>query len=200
MSGSGVSGSHAAFRPPSSQEGAGSNPAFRTTDLPDALRAKIRDTGHCWAWTASLTTRGYGQVWDAEARAPRPAHRVVYELLRGAIPGGLQLDHVCRNRACVNPAHLEAVTGRLNTQRGALSRPVCQRGHPKDGLGRCKTCHQEYTRDWKRANRSATGPRTACPRGHVFDAANTYVAPDGERQCRECARRRKRDRRARGLR
>jgi hypothetical protein len=64
------------------------------------------------------------------------AHRVSYELLVGPIPQGLQLDHLCRNRRCINPAHLEPVTSRENTMRGETvaaanaSRDHCPSGHP----------------------------------------------------------------------
>ena len=72
------------------------------------------------------------------------AHRVAYELVKGKIPAGLELDHLCRNRICCNPAHLEAVTGRENSLRGVSP--------------------------WAK-NACATH----CPRGHPYDAENTYV-------------------------
>lgn len=70
----------------------------------------------CWPWTASGSRDGYGQ-FSADGRGVR-AHRFAYELLVGPIPEGLQLDHLCRNPGCVNPAHLEPVTGWENTMRG----------------------------------------------------------------------------------
>lgn len=77
---------------------------------------KNPDGSGCWIWTGALTTNGYGQVrWgDRTLRA----YRLVYELLVGPIPDGLQLDHLCRNRRCVNPAHLEPVTQWENWARG----------------------------------------------------------------------------------
>lgn len=69
----------------------------------------------CWEWAGSVSATGYGKFY---VDGPRLAHRVAYELTRGPIPDGLQIDHLCRNRRCVNPAHLEAVTQRVNILRG----------------------------------------------------------------------------------
>lgn len=100
------------------------------------VAAKIDDTAgpdECWLWKASTTTLGYGQV-QFEGRLRR-AHRVVFETLVGPIPPGLQLDHLCRNPGCVNPAHLEPVTPRENTLRGLAPSAVnsrkihCPQGH-----------------------------------------------------------------------
>ena len=78
----------------------------------------IEDCGHdtpCWIWTGALNERGYGRAWGG------PAHRVFYERHVGQVPPGLELDHLCRNRACVNPAHLEPVTHAENMRRSALA-------------------------------------------------------------------------------
>lgn len=74
-------------------------------------------SGECWEWTASLTTTGYGQ-FSVGGRAGRPhgAHRVSYELTNGPIPAGLDIDHICHNTICVNPAHLRAVTHQKNME------------------------------------------------------------------------------------
>ncbi len=77
------------------------------------------DLGPCWVWTGKLSTGargGYGHLRIGNSNPP--AHRVAYELLVGPIPAGLVIDHLCRNRACVNPAHLEPVTNRENLLRG----------------------------------------------------------------------------------
>lgn len=85
------------------------------------------ETG-CWRWKGTLTDRGYGtyKYRNPSPGAPRQiavkAHRVIYERLIGPIPEGLELDHLCRNRPCVNPAHLEPVTHRENTRRAAAHR------------------------------------------------------------------------------
>src|ERR1700751_234362 len=72
----------------------------------------------CWEWHGYVSKRGYG-FFHAFGR-PRPAHRVAYEIYVGEIPGGLDLDHLCRNRSCVNPAHLQPVTRQINILRGIV--------------------------------------------------------------------------------
>lgn len=74
------------------------------------------ETG-CWLWDGRLSANGYGFV-GITGRGGVPAHRWVYERQRGAIPDGLQIDHLCRTRACVNPDHMEVVTAAVNTRRG----------------------------------------------------------------------------------
>ena len=77
------------------------------------------DTG-CWNWSRAMNRGGYGKI--RSNKRDMPAHRWVYEQLIGPIPEGLTLDHLCRNRRCVNPAHLEPVTIRENTRRGASTK------------------------------------------------------------------------------
>ena len=89
--------------------------------------------GECEPWAGYIHPNGYGRVWH-EGRHWQ-AHRLAYELTHGPIPDGLVIDHLCRNRACVNVAHLEAVTERVNILRGAtlqaafLERTHCLHGH-----------------------------------------------------------------------
>lgn len=92
-----------------------------------------RGSDDCWEWTASKCRLGYGQVKINYRHLL--AHRVAYELVRGPIPEGLCLDHLCRNRGCVNPSHLDPVTHRENVLRGKgfatsqLRKTHCIRGH-----------------------------------------------------------------------
>ena len=83
------------------------------------LMSHVRiDPSGCWIWTGSLNGKGYGQMhWRGR---PCGAHRVSYALLRGALLDGMELDHLCRNRPCVNPDHLEQVTHQINVRRGRL--------------------------------------------------------------------------------
>lgn len=84
-----------------------------------------RGAEDCWEWLASRQPNGYGQFSPGgRAGGMTTAHRVAYELTFGPIPEGLSIDHLCRNRGCVNPAHLEAVSQRENVQRGAWCAPA----------------------------------------------------------------------------
>lgn len=75
----------------------------------------------CWEWTRSLTTAGYGNLRLPDGRYGY-AHRMSWELSRGPIPDGLTIDHLCRNRKCVNPEHLEPVTQAENNRRARAAR------------------------------------------------------------------------------
>jgi hypothetical protein len=86
----------------------------------------IVDKNGCWVWQGVLTRKGYGMKRDAQqAGKKRPAHAIYWELANGVeVPRGLQIDHLCRNKACVNPAHLEPVTASENKRRDWAAREV----------------------------------------------------------------------------
>ncbi len=116
---------------------------------------EINEAG-CWLWTG-CRSNGYGQLhWKAKNL---PAHRLSYEAFVGPIPAGLQIDHLCRVHACVNPAHLEPVTQRENSRRGVA-------GDVNGGRQRAKT---------------------HCPQGHPYEGENLFVRKNGKRDCRECS-------------
>lgn len=91
------------------------------------------DVDQCWEWTGSRAGGGYGEFYVSKIKGKQrkmPAHRWAYETLRVEIPFGLQLDHLCRNRECVNPWHLEPVTHLENNRRGEKAhRTHCPAGH-----------------------------------------------------------------------
>lgn len=90
------------------------------TDARERFESFIDRTETCWLWTGSLTYDGYGIFREDNRRTG--AHRFAYEYLIGPVPDGMQLDHLCRVRNCVNPEHLEPVTGAENTRRAFEAR------------------------------------------------------------------------------
>ena len=121
-----------------------------------------RQNSACWIWTGFVGKDGYGR-FNAGNNHPMLAHRFSYEKTVGAVPVGLELDHVCRNRRCVNPSHLEPVTRSENLRRGYRASPhpqrvICPNGHPYEqprigpgkGKRRCPICARA---SWQRSNR-----------------------------------------------
>lgn len=116
---------------------------------------RVTESG-CWIWLGALSEKGYGHVNG------KIAHRVNYEFHKGPIPDGLQLDHKCRVRCCVNPHHLEPVTLQVNVERGEVgivnrSKTHCPNGHEytKQNTGRylneryCKSCRSAHKKRYR---------------------------------------------------
>lgn len=110
----------------------------------------------CWLWMAGVNSKGYGRFVVGPVTGV--AHRVAFMLDGRVIPFGLQLDHLCRVRNCVNPAHLEPVTCRENLARSAV------------------------------ALTTINSAKTHCPKGHPYAGENLYIRSGGKRGCRECSR------------
>jgi len=141
-------------------------PAEKRTRWSARVSAFIIDpvTG-CWNWARSVAPQGYGRISPGRVlrfdghTGPIPAHRFVWERVSGSpIPDGLELDHLCRNRRCVNPAHLEVVTRSVNVLRGQAALQIpgpCRNGRhwlasEADLVGtnqrRCGECTRERDR------------------------------------------------------
>lgn len=119
---------------------------------------KVRKTETCWLWTGSILNTGYGRFQEATDRGVS-AHRWAYLNLVGPIPKGLHIDHLCRVRHCVNPAHLEPVTPLENVRRGiGHGREThCPQGHEyraenvyrRAGRRYCRACQSAYLHEWR---------------------------------------------------
>lgn len=136
--------------------------------LPDRMERKIRRTdAGCWEWTGSMAHGGYGSIGIGSrtdgSRRTTSTHRYAYELLVGPIPDGLDIDHLCRNRACCNPDHLEPVTRSENLRRGRSAE----------------------------VRRQQAALITHCPHGHEYTPENTRLVTTKTgvaRHCRACNR------------
>lgn len=169
-----------------------------------------RAANGCIEWVGGLYSNGYGQFYPGPKWRTKKAlaHRWYYEFLHGPIPAELDLDHLCKNRRCVNPKHLEPVTRKENVRR-ALVKSACINGHvftventyvnPTTGNRSCRSCARAYDdarrdeknrkrREQRAANRVPRKRSTHCRRGHVLDGENLYIAPSdpNRRHCREC--------------
>lgn len=122
----------------------------------------VRDETGCWNWIGGTNRAGYGVTSAGGKR--RSAHRIIYKMLGGELEDDLTLDHLCRNRCCVNPEHLEPCTLEENVSRGWIA-------------------------DRDRPNRNRE--KAVCAKGHLYDEENTSYGTKGERRCKTCMRERK---------
>ncbi len=126
-------------------------------------KVDISSDSDCVFWIGSKDYGGYGRFNVAGVNSF--AHRYIYEISEGPIPEGMFIDHICRNRSCVNTLHLRVVTPRQNSLENSVSIPAIR--------------HKQVE----------------CVNGHKFDAANTYRTKNGLRQCRKCGPARKKEKR-----
>lgn len=119
-------------------------------------RVEVDSDTECWLWQGYKNQYGYGKI--SYKGQPISVHRIAYEVFISEIPNGLCIDHLCRNRACANPNHMEVVTRGENARRGLGS---------------------------KRARQYQLS-KTHCPKGHEYAGSNLYISPRGYRQCRAC--------------
>ena len=114
----------------------------------------LRTDGDCWVWTGEIHERGYGRYSLGNGKRVK-AHRFAWEFFNGAIENKLTVDHLCRNKLCCNPWHMDLVPSGINVQR-------------------------RWVREWT--------DETKCVRGHDRVSENTYVRPNGRKECLLCKR------------
>lgn len=122
------------------------------SDVMKRLLARIEYVEDCWIWQGSKVRGGYGRIKVTSDRN-QYVHRVVFEAMVGAIPPGMELDHLCRNRACCNPAHLETVTHRVNVQRAEsfhARKTHCPHGHEYTPVNTLVSCGKRLCRACRR--------------------------------------------------
>lgn len=136
------------------------------TAIPPRFWALVNQTDTCWSWTGNTSTDGYGRFFGHRIFGTTLPHRISWMDTHGPIPSGLELDHLCQNRVCVNPDHLELVTHQENIRRAWARRTECRNGHDialqvSDYRGgqRCLVCRR--IANAASARRRRRGPRAA---------------------------------------
>lgn len=132
---------------------------------------EVQEPTGCWIWQGTLNSSGYARIFTGPGKKLSLAHRVSYRIHKGEIPAGLTIDHLCRERTCVNPDHLEAVTSRVNTLRGNTLPGInavkthCPQDHEysventrvRAGKRHCRTCDRD--RAARNRLRAVAGPQ-----------------------------------------
>lgn len=147
----------------------------RYPSVMDRILCKIEKTDSCWIWNGAKTggDNSYGTIWKNGKRVL--VHRIMYESVNGKIPNHLEIDHLCRNKRCVNPKHLEAVTHRENMLRADVGKHLkdrthCPKGHeytPENtrithGSRSCRACESLYNkRRWAKHKAELSAKATA---------------------------------------
>ena len=138
--------------------------------LPEKIRERIQvSETECWEWIGTIRPDGYGLLYSAQHKRQIRAHRVVFSFFMGELTKGLVIDHLCRNRKCVNPSHLRETTQRENTICGVgpaakkHAQTECVKGHPFDeqntyippkrGTRHCRKCTTELSALRRRGER-----------------------------------------------
>lgn len=190
-------------------------PRYGSPKLPDSFWARVgQDVAtRCWLWTGGLDREGYPSSISINCLRQSPL-RHAYQRLIGPFPQHLTLDHRCRVRHCVNPAHVEPVTRGENARRAKLLVKACPQGHRYEGQnivwvggndGRpkrrgCRTCYNDRSRSYwhttrkqhEKDARRAAGYRggweetNTCVNGHAKTPENLYTRPDGRQVCKRC--------------
>ena len=148
--------------------------------IPERIKAKIdfEGPGGCWIWKGYVDPQGYGQLCYNGKPHIRP-QRMIYEIMVGVIPAGLTLDHLCRNRACVHPKHLEPVSNKENVLRGTgLSAENARKIH-------CKRGH-EFTIENTYIRRTPRGIQRLCRKCRKLHASQRIWIPGVRRYAKQC--------------